>query len=246
MQCLTGLPLLIIVFFVDGPKLLVSPFLLVVLMVLGLHVLSSMSSYASSSVSSSASSSVSSSTSFEKLFFVETGVHVTNSADELENSSSSESSYVLEDSILDVLEDSSSYVLVHSKKALYNECKKFTKLSFVVKLLDLKAKNNWSAKSFSTLLELLHEAFLKDNELPVLTYRAKKLTCSMGLEVQRIDACPNDCILYRKAYKDLHECHVCMESRYKHNNLTELDSDVTKNGLPTKLLWNLPIIPRLK
>nr|GEW76163.1 hypothetical protein [Tanacetum cinerariifolium] len=37
-----------------------------------------------------------------------------------------------------------------------------------------------------------------------------------------------------------------MESRYKHKNLTKLDSDVTKNGPPAKLLWYLPIIPRLK
>nr|GFC04045.1 hypothetical protein [Tanacetum cinerariifolium] len=118
MQCLTGLPLLTIVFFVDGLELLVSPFLLVVLMVLGLHVSSSMSSYASSSVSSSASSSVSSSTSSEKLFFVETGVHVTNSADELENSSSSKSSYVLEDSSSDVLEDLSSSMLVNSSSSV--------------------------------------------------------------------------------------------------------------------------------
>nr|GEW25673.1 hypothetical protein [Tanacetum cinerariifolium] len=53
----------------------------------------------------------------------------------------------------------------------------------MVKLLDLKAKSNWSDKSFTTLLELLHEAFPEDNELPVSTYQAKKLTCPMGLEV---------------------------------------------------------------
>nr|GEY31188.1 hypothetical protein [Tanacetum cinerariifolium] len=126
-------------------------------------------------------------------------------------------------------------------------CKKFTKLSLVVRLLDLKEKNNWSDKSFTTLLELLHEAFPEDNELPVTTYHVKKLTCPMGLAVERIHVCRKDCILYRKDYKDLHECPVCKASRYKHHkNLTELDSDVTKNGPPAKMLWYLPIIPRLK
>nr|GEX60783.1 hypothetical protein [Tanacetum cinerariifolium] len=62
---------------------------------------------------------------------------------------------------------------------------------------------------------LYNGSFPKDNELPVLTYQAKKLTRSMGLEVQRTHTCPNDCILYRKAYKDLHECPICMESRLK-------------------------------
>ncbi|GKB05916.1 ulp1 protease family, C-terminal catalytic domain-containing protein [Tanacetum coccineum] len=52
--------------------------------------------------------------------------------------------------------------------------------------------------------------------------------------------------IVQKKYKDLHECPVCMESRYKHKNLTKLSSDVTKNGPPAKLLWCLPIIPRLK
>ncbi|GJU04227.1 hypothetical protein Tco_1114565 [Tanacetum coccineum] len=134
-----------------------------------------------------------------------------------------------------------------AEKPLFEGCKKFTKLSLVVRLLDLKAKNNWSDRSFTTLLELLHEAFPEDNELPVTTYHAKKLTCPMGLAVERIHACRNDCILYRKDYKDLHECPVCKASRYKHHkNLTELDSDVTKNGPPAKMLWYLPIIPRLK
>nr|GEW72889.1 hypothetical protein [Tanacetum cinerariifolium] len=137
-------------------------------------------------------------------------------------------------------------LFVDAEKPLYNVCKKFTNLYLVVKLLDLKAKSNWSDKSFTALLELLHEAFLEDNELPVLTYQAKKRTCLMGLEVQRIHACLNDCILYRKEYKYLHKCHVCMESRYKHKNLTKLSSDVTKNCPHAKLLWYLPIIPRLK
>ena len=137
-------------------------------------------------------------------------------------------------------------LFVDAEKPLYSGCKKFTILSIVVKLLDIKAKNGWSDKSFTTLLKLLHEAFPEDNELPVSTYQAKKLTCPMGLEVERIHACPNDCILYRKGYKDLHECPVCNESRYKEKNLTELNSDVTKNGPPAKLLWYLPIIPRLR
>nr|GEW94437.1 hypothetical protein [Tanacetum cinerariifolium] len=135
--------------------------------------------------------------------------------------------------------------MLHDMESNVDE-KNVKNYSNLVKLLDLKAKDNWSDKSFTTLLELLHEVFPKDNELYILTYQAKKLTCSTGLEVQRIHACLNDCILYRKDYKDLHECPVCMESRYKHKNLMELNSNVTNNGPPAKLLWYLPIIPRLK
>ncbi|XP_071704556.1 uncharacterized protein [Rutidosis leptorrhynchoides] len=102
-----------------------------------------------------------------------------------------------------------------SEKPLYAGCTKFTKLSAVLRLVNLKANNNWSDKSFKSLLELLHDMLPEDNELPVSYYQAKKVMCLMGLEVQRIHACPNDCILYRNVYKDLHECPVCGVSRLK-------------------------------
>jgi len=31
----------------------------------------------------------------------------------------------------------------------------------------------------------------KDNELPATTYEAKQVVCPMGLEIEKIHACPN-------------------------------------------------------
>nr|GEW14158.1 hypothetical protein [Tanacetum cinerariifolium] len=86
----------------------------------------------------------------------------------------------------------------------------------------------------------------KNNELPTSTYQAKKLMCPLGSEVKRIDACLKDCILYRNGYKDLHKCPVCKVSRYNDTTLTEFEEHVIKNGPGAKVLWYLPIIPRLK
>ena len=61
------------------------------------------------------------------------------------------------------------------------------------------------------------------------------------MEVERIHACPNDCILYRKEYADMHVCPVCKASRYKRQNTAKV-----KEGPPAKMLWYLPVIPRLK
>jgi hypothetical protein len=56
----------------------------------------------------------------------------------------------------------------------------------------------------------------KDNELPASMYEAKKIVCPLGLEVQKIHACPNDCILYRgEEYENLNACLVCSAFRYK-------------------------------
>ncbi|XP_071686960.1 uncharacterized protein [Rutidosis leptorrhynchoides] len=137
-------------------------------------------------------------------------------------------------------------MFVDSEKPLYTGCTKFSKLSAVLRLLNLKTNNGWSDTSFTELLKLLHEMLSDDNELPVSLYQAKKMLCPMGLQVERIHACPNDCMLYRNEYKDLHKCVICGTSRYKSKRETKISSDVKKNGPPAKVLWYLPIIPRLK
>ena len=55
----------------------------------------------------------------------------------------------------------------------------------------------------------------KDNKLPTTMYEAKQLVCPLGLEVQKIHVCPNDCILYRGEYENLDACPVCSALRYK-------------------------------
>ena len=80
---------------------------------------------------------------------------------------------------------------------------KFTRLSMILRLMNLKATNGWTNKSFRELLVLLNEMVPKENTLPTRNYDAKKILCPMGMEYKRIHACPNDCILYRKEFKDL-------------------------------------------
>ena len=62
---------------------------------------------------------------------------------------------------------------------------------------------------------LLKKMLPKDNELPTTTYEAKQLVCPLELEVQKIHACPNDCIHYRGKYENLDACPVCSALRYK-------------------------------
>ncbi|XP_021847401.1 uncharacterized protein [Spinacia oleracea] len=86
--------------------------------------------------------------------------------------------------------------------------------------------------------------FLEGNVLPKSTYYANKFMCPFGLAYEKIDACPNDCILYRKEFADLDKCPRCGKSRYK------LPDGVMpgegKKGPSAKLLCYLPIIPRFR
>ncbi|XP_071699112.1 uncharacterized protein [Rutidosis leptorrhynchoides] len=132
----------------------------------------------------------------------------------------------MKDNVADKYHDRLQQLFVDAEKPLYTGCMNFSKLSAVIQLVNLKSNNGWSDTSFTSLLELLNKMLPEGNELWVSTYQAKKLMCPMGLEIQRIHACPNDCMLYRNEDKDLHQCK--------------------ENGPPAKLLWYLPIIPRLK
>jgi hypothetical protein len=132
-----------------------------------------------------------------------------------------------------------------SKTPIYNGCKtEHSKLQVVLSLLHLKASNGWSDKSFTELLELLKEILPMDNVLPESTYQAKKVICLLGLDIQKIHACLNDCILYRGEFAYLEQCSVCKASRYKCGDGD--DEGGNKKRVPVKVVWYFPIIPRLE
>jgi hypothetical protein len=93
---------------------------------------------------------------------------------------------------------------------LYKECKlsdkEHTVLWKMLELLKLKGSNGWSDTSFSTLLELLTKVLPKSNGLPNSTYQAKKIICQMKLGTEKIHACLNHCILYRKEHEFKDRC----------------------------------------
>ena len=143
-------------------------------------------------------------------------------------------------------------MLEDHKKGLYPNCEDGnTKLGTVLELLQWKAENVVPDKGFEKLLKILKKKLPKDNELPDSTYAAKKVVCPLGLEVQKIHACPNDCILYRGAYKDLNACPVCGALRYKirRDDPGDVDGEPPpppRKRVPAKVMWYAPIIPRLK
>jgi hypothetical protein len=93
-----------------------------------------------------------------------------------------------------------------------------------LELLKLKTRNGWSDSSFLALLELLSNVLSKPNGLPTRTYLAKKFICLLTLCAEKIHACPNHCILYRKEHKFKDKCPRCNASRYKQNDNIEEDS----------------------
>jgi hypothetical protein len=87
----------------------------------------------------------------------------------------------------------------------------------MVKLFQLKASNEWSDGSFKELLTLLKDMLPQGNAIPKIIYKAKQIICLLGLEVEKIHACKNDCILYHgPEYEDLEKCPICGLGRFNH------------------------------
>ncbi|XP_020111543.1 uncharacterized protein LOC109726394 isoform X2 [Ananas comosus] len=141
-------------------------------------------------------------------------------------------------------------LLEDAKQELYPGCTKFSKLSFIVHLFHLKCLNGWSSKSFTMLLELLNDAFPNGTSLPKSTYDAKKFIKDLGLGYEKINSCPNDCILYWGGRSNEQSCDVCGASRWLPTTTENINNDDLGNeerkGRPAKVLRYFPLIPRLQ
>jgi hypothetical protein len=105
-------------------------------------------------------------------------------------------------------------MLEDHKTSLYPKCENGLKhLGSILELLKWKAEEGLSNSGFEKLLKMMKNMLPKDNKLPFSTYEAKKVVFPLGLEVQKIHACPNDYILYRGDYENLNECPICTALR---------------------------------
>ncbi|KAL6199643.1 hypothetical protein ACLB2K_029426 [Fragaria x ananassa] len=126
---------------------------------------------------------------------------------------------------------------------LYNGCDHTTKMNFLVESFSWKAKHVVTDSCFGDFLELVKGLLPTENLVPLTTNDAKKTLSVLGMDYEKIHACPNDCILYRgdAVLVDAEECPSCGVSRWKLGR----DNIPTKN-VPAKVLWYFPPIPRFK
>lgn len=141
-------------------------------------------------------------------------------------------------------------LLEAANEALYDGCATFSKLSFLLHLFNMKCMFHWSAESFTMLISLLGDAFPQIMEFPSSYYEAKKMINNLGLGYEKIDACPNDCILYWGELSQKDKCHICGVSRWRTIKGKEGDtSEGNTNGKtmePAKVMRYFPLIPRLR
>jgi len=153
-----------------------------------------------------------------------------------------ESSHTMPDEIAQYMK-----FMHEGQQSLYEGCDKYSKLSFLLKLYHIKCLCRMTNKAMSMILELLADAF-DYAKIPSSFYEAKKIINKLGLHYTKIDACPNDCMLYYGEDKDREFCMKCNESRWKKTKKSNSIVGVTKRQkkVPAKVLRYFPLKPRLQ
>jgi hypothetical protein len=88
------------------------------------------------------------------------------------------------------------------------------------------------------LLTLLKDMLPQGNTVLEIVYEAKQIIYLLSLEVDKIHACKNDCILYHGAkYEDLEKCPICGFDRFNHRKNSGDDKNCNRRkGEPKKVL----------
>ncbi|KAG6423407.1 hypothetical protein SASPL_113802 [Salvia splendens] len=130
-----------------------------------------------------------------------------------------------------------------SNQHLYEGYAKFSKLSFIIRLLHLKCLGRLNNKVFDMLLDLLRDAFPDAMVgLPKSYYEADNLMKKLGLGYEKIDACPNDCTLYWGVNENKTSCDTCNKPRWC---TTDKDPTGEKRKVAQKV-WYFPLKRRLQ
>ena len=62
--------------------------------------------------------------------------------------------------------------------------------------MNMKLEHHFSVKYFDQIVEFVKEVLPEDNVLPDNFYKTKKLIEGLGLPVEKIDCCRNNCMIY--------------------------------------------------
>ena len=82
-------------------------------------------------------------------------------------------------------------------------------------MFTIKSDHGLSKASYDIIVKWEKSILLERNRLKEKFYLAKSMMKSLGLEYQKIDLCPNFCMLYYLKNTELTKCITYMHARYK-------------------------------
>jgi hypothetical protein len=129
-----------------------------------------------------------------------------------------------------------------AEKELHNGCKEATKVSFIARLFQIKCMFGLSNSALEAILLLFSLVLPKGHCIPDSLDKVRKVVRDLGLDYEKIHACVNDYVLFRRNYASTDKYPTCGESRWK-NDEVATGTISTKKLYPCKTLRYFPVIP---
>jgi hypothetical protein len=131
-------------------------------------------------------------------------------------------------------------LLKDSNEPLWDGCTNHNKLSAITQAFTIKSDHGLSEAGYDKIIEWVKSILPEGNELKENFYTAKSMMKPLGLGYQKIDMCPNFCMLYYLKNAELTKCMTCGHSRYKPR------TSRGKTLVAYKKLRYFPITPQLQ
>jgi hypothetical protein len=106
-------------------------------------------------------------------------------------------------------------LLKDSDKPLWDGCTNHSKLSAVAQVFTIKSDHGLSEARYDKIIKWVRSILPEGNRLKENFYVAKSMMKPLGLGYQKIDICPNFCMLYYLEIAEMTECMTCGHSRFK-------------------------------
>jgi len=117
-------------------------------------------------------------------------------------------------------------------------------LAFVTQLMAIKSKFVFSNNCYRELLKLISDVLPANHKLPKDMYQSKKLLSGLGMDYEKIDVCPDNCMLFWKEHSNEKKCLNCGKSRFV--EIRNDDGEKVMTEIAYKQLRYMPLTPRLK
>jgi hypothetical protein len=104
--------------------------------------------------------------------------------------------------------------LLKASKQPLHEHTEVTLLAFITRLMAIKSKYFFSNNCFNDLMKLISDILPKPHKVPKDMYQSKKLMSALGMSYEKIDVCPNSCMLFWKEHANEKKCLECGALRF--------------------------------
>jgi hypothetical protein len=79
-----------------------------------------------------------------------------------------------------------------------HEHTKVTLLDFITRMMAIKSKYFFFNNCYNDLMKLISNILLKPHKVPKDMYQSKKMMSALNLKYEKIDVCPDNCMLFLK------------------------------------------------